>query len=331
MRFPPLKYVLISSARNEGQFIAKTLESVAAQTQLPERWVVVDDGSTDNTAEIAAGYAERFSWITLVRNPRREGRNLASKANNVNGALARLANLDFDVVGNLDADTSFEPVYMEFLMRAFAQDAKLGVAGTPFTQDGGYDSTRDSFEGENYVAGPVQLFRRECWSEIGGYSANPVGGMDWIAVLTARMKGWTVRSFADMRYHHHRSMGTAERSDVAAQFSYGQKDYYLGNSPIWQLFRVTYRLSKKPYIAGGSALLFGYCLAAMRRPKRPISDELLRFHRGEQMKKLKAICGSLLQFKSPDNFRLATKSAAKGIPITQPVVDTPVPMPRQRE
>src|SRR5215469_12992391 len=93
---PKMKYVLITSARNEQAFIAKTLESVTAQTQLPERWVVVDDGSTDETADIAARYAEKFPWIVLIRNPRREGRDFASKANNVNGALAQMQNLDFD-------------------------------------------------------------------------------------------------------------------------------------------------------------------------------------------------------------------------------------------
>ena len=108
-------------------------------------------------------------------------------------------------MGNLDADVSFEPGYMEFLMQKFSEDTELGVAGTPFTQDGGYDSSKDSFEGENYVAGPCQLFRRECFQEIGGYVPNRAGGVDWIAVMTARMKGWKVRSFAEKRFHHHRS------------------------------------------------------------------------------------------------------------------------------
>ncbi len=301
-----MKYILITSARNEEAFIALTLDSVVGQTLLPERWVIVDDGSSDRTAEIVDGYAKKFPWIVLVRRPKREGRNFAAKADAVNAALAQSQNLEFEVLGNLDADTSFEPGYMEFLMRKFSEDPRLGVAGTPFTQDGGYDSTRDSFEGENYVAGPCQLFRRECFREIGGYVANPAGGVDWIAVMTARMKGWTARSFAEKRYHHRRSMGTAERSEVVALFSYGEKDYYLGGSPVWQLFRVTYRLAKKPYLFGGLALLFGYIWAALRRVKRPVSDELMRFHRREQMKKLKTILRSLFRFKKMDNFRLET-------------------------
>ena len=117
---------------------------------------------------------------------------------------------------------------MAFLLQKFEADPELGVAGTPFTQEGDYDSTRDSFEGDNYVAGPCQLFRRRCFADIGGYVPNPAGGVDWIAVMTARMKGWKVRSFPERRFHHHRSMGTAERGEVAALFSYGEKDYYLG-------------------------------------------------------------------------------------------------------
>ena len=271
--------------------------------QLPERWVVTDDGSSDRTPEIIAEFAKNHPWLTLVRNPKREGRNFAAKADAVNTALAQLKNVEFDVLGNLDADVTFAPDYMEFLMQKFSADPKLGVAGTPFTQDGGYDSTKDSFEGENFVAGPIQLFRRDCFRDIGGYTASPAGGVDWIAVTTAKMKGWTARSFAEKRFHHHRSMGTAEKGAVAALFHYGQKDYYLGGSPVWQLFRVTWRLAKKPFVIGGLALLAGYVWAAVKRVKRPVSPELMRFHRAEQMAKLKNIFRAVLRLKKVDSFR----------------------------
>jgi glycosyltransferase involved in cell wall biosynthesis len=299
-----MKYVLITSARNEQAFIAKTLDSVAAQTQLPERWVIVDDGSTDHTAEIVERYARRFPWITLIHRPKREGRNFAAKADAVNAALAQLQNVEFEILGNLDADVSFAPDYMGFLMQKFSTDPKLGVAGTPFTQEGDYDSTRDSFEGENFVAGPCQLFRCQCFRDVGGYVASCAGGVDWIAVMTARMKGWKTKSFADKRFHHHRSMGTAEKGELAALFSYGQKDYYLGGSPVWELFRVTYRAAKKPFLTGSLALLSGYCWAALRRVQRPVSGELMQFHRREQTKKLKTILRSIIRFKKVDSFRL---------------------------
>jgi len=298
-----MKYVLITPARNEERFVAKTLESMVAQTLLPERWVIVDDGSTDQTPEIVQRYAVHYPWMQLVRLPQRADRSFARKVHAFNAGLERLRTLEFEVIGNLDADLSFDSDYLEFLMRKFSEDPRLGVAGTPFVENG-YDSARDSFEGENHVAGGCQLFRRQCFEEIGGYIGNPAGGVDWIAVTTARMKGWKTCSFPEKRFHHYRSLGTAERGMIASAFSYGEKDYYLGGSPVWQLFRVCYQSAKHP--VGGLALLAGYCWAALRRMKRPVSRELMCFHRREQMKKLRAILGAVLRFKKVDNFRVAT-------------------------
>jgi glycosyltransferase involved in cell wall biosynthesis len=302
-----VKYILITPARNEEAFIKKTLDSVITQTVLPERWIIVDDGSTDDTAEIVESYAKRHPWIELVRRVQDRDRSFASKAHAVNNSLERANSLQFEIVGNLDADVSFAPDYMEFLMQRFSEDPKLGVAGTPFTQDGNYDSSKDSFEGENYVSGPCQLFRRGCFHEIGGYVPNRAGGLDWIAVMTARMKGWKVRSFSEKRFHHYRTLGTANKGPVRALFSYGEKDYYLGGSPVWQLFRVAYRMTKRPVVLGGLALLSGYMWAALRRSNRAVSPELMRFHRHEQMEKLRAILGALLKRKRIDSFRLLTE------------------------
>ena len=116
------------------------------------------------------------------------------------------------------------------------------------------------------------------------------------------MKGWKTKSFPEKRFHHYRTLGTAERSRAAASFSYGEKDYYLGGSPVWQLFRVAYRATKEP--VDGAALLAGYCWAAARRMKRPVSSELMRFHRREQMKKLRTIFSALLKFRKINNFNV---------------------------
>jgi glycosyltransferase involved in cell wall biosynthesis len=296
------KYVLITPAHNEERFITKTLESVAAQTLLPERWIIVNDGSTDKTGDIAANYAQRFPWIQVVHRPSRSIRHFGAKVNAFNAGLERVGSTDFDVIGNLDADISFDPDYLEFLMKKFATDPTLGVAGTPFLENG-YDSARDSFEGENHVAGGCQLFRRKCFQDVGGYVPNPAGGIDWIAVTTARMKGWKTKSFAEKRFHHYRTLGTAGKGPLRALFSYGEKDYYLGGSPVWQLFRVAYRMTKKPVFMGGLALLSGYVWAALRRAKRAVSSELMRFHRHEQMKKLRAIFCTLLRFQKVNSFR----------------------------
>jgi glycosyltransferase involved in cell wall biosynthesis len=302
-----MKYVLITPARNEERFITKTLDSMVAQTLLPERWVIVDDGSTDRTAEIVERYAAHHLWIELVRRPQHLDRSFAGKVHAFNEGLERVRSLQFEVIGNLDADISFEADYLELLMRKFSEDLKLGVGGTPFTEDGGYDTAMDSFEGENHVAGGCQLFRRQCFQDVGGYVPNRAGGIDWIAVTTARMKGWKTRSFPEKRFHHYRTLGTAGRSCMSASFSYGEKDYYLGGSPVWQLFRVAYRMTKQPVLIDGLALFLGYCWAALWRVKRPVSRELMRFHREEQMKKLRAIFGTLLRLKRVDSFRVATE------------------------
>ena len=210
-----MKYVLVTPVRNEERFIEKTLASVCAQTLLPERWVIVDDGSNDRTPDVVKKYAREYPWIELVRRPQRADRSFAGKVHAFNAGFALVQKLDFEVIGNLDGDLSFEPDYLEFLMRKFLDDPRLGVAGTPFIENG-YDSARDSFEGENHVAGGCQLFRRRCFEEIGGYIANHAGGVDWIAVTTARMKGWKTRSFPEKRFHHYRTLGTAERGTMAA-------------------------------------------------------------------------------------------------------------------
>jgi glycosyltransferase involved in cell wall biosynthesis len=298
-----MKYVLITSARNEESYIGKTLDSVVAQTLLPEHWVIIDDGSTDRTAEIVEEYVTRFPWISLIRRANRPNRNFAGKADAVNSGFKFLETAKFDVVGNVDADISFGPDLMEFLMQQFSAEPRLGVAGAPYLE-GDFDSARDSFEGENFVAGQLQLFRRGCFEEIGGYPRSRAGGIDWIAVMTARMKGWKTRSFAEKRFVHHRLMSTAERGLLAAYFSYGQKDYYLGGSPLWEIFRVGFRAMKKPYLIGALAVLCGYCQAALSRADRPVSVELMRFHRHNQLKKLRNIFQSLLHFKKVDNFHL---------------------------
>src|SRR5215813_2571237 len=112
-----MKYFLITSARNEEAFVRKTLESMVTQTVLPERWMILDDGSADRTAEIVETYAKRYSWIELVRLPQRQDRTFAAKAHAVNAAVECSRSLQFEILGNLDADVSFEPDYMEFLMQ----------------------------------------------------------------------------------------------------------------------------------------------------------------------------------------------------------------------
>lgn len=298
-----LSYVLITPARNEASFIEKTLQSVVSQTVLPARWVIVDDGSTDATSELVARYAEGRPWIRLHPLKRDTERSFSGKAHAFNTGWRLVQDVDYEIIGNLDADISFEPDFFEFLLERFEEDPELGVAGTVFEEEG-YRSATDSFEGQNHVAGQCQLFRRKCLEDVGGYVLHKRGGIDWIAVTTARMLGWKTRSFKEKSFFHYRRMGTAERGRFAAAFSYGEKDYYLGGHPLWQLFRCTYRAMRRPYLVEGLALAAGYVWAALRRLERPISPELVRFHRKEQMTKLLAIFKRLATFQRVDNFAL---------------------------
>jgi glycosyltransferase involved in cell wall biosynthesis len=307
-----LNYVIITPARNEEKNISRLLSCVVSQTALPRKWIIVDDNSTDKTVDSIREQLSRFPWIELVNRRNTQDRNFGAKVDCFNAGLERAKLLDFDIIGNIDADVSFENDYFEFLMKRFAEDPALGVAGTPFVEDSGYSSTTDSFEGERHVAGGCQLFRKQCFEEIGGYVANRKGGIDWIAVTTARMKGWKTRSFLEKSFHHHRSLGTGESNSMAAFFNYGRKDYYLGNHPLWEMFRIIYRMAKKPYLVGGIVLLSGYLWEALLREDRPVTKELIRFHRKEEMQKLKVIIKSAFSGKRPKNRSADNQKSSAG-------------------
>jgi poly-beta-1,6-N-acetyl-D-glucosamine synthase len=280
-------YVLVTAARNEAEFIELTIRSVVAQTLLPKKWIVVSDGSTDGTDEIVGGYAKAYPWIELVQMPFRRERHFAGKACAINTGLARLEGLSYDAIGNLDADVSFDEDYFAFLLATLVDDPSLGVVGTAFEDKSlDYDYRFVSIE---HVAGPMQLFRRECLEAIGGYVPSQIGGVDHIAVITARMKGWKTRTFTAKVYRHHRQMGTAARGLVMARYKSGALDYALGGHPVWELFRTLYQMTKPPYVVGGLALLAGYVSAVARRIDRPVPRELVQFRRREQMHRLRTL------------------------------------------
>jgi hypothetical protein len=282
-----LRYVVISPARNEAKYIGLTLESMAAQKLPPVCWVVVSDGSTDGTDELVAEYQKRCDWLQLVRMPEQRDRSFAAKVHCFNAGLKALEGLEFDVIGNLDADISFDPDYFEFLMAKFAENPRLGVGGTPFVERGRhYDYRYTNIE---HVSGAAQMFRRECFEQIGGYMPIRGGGIDWAAVTTARMRGWETRTFTEKTCLHHRPMGTgASASQLRVWFRLGQKDYSLGGHPAWQVFRSAYQMKRPPYLIGGLSLLSGYFWSALQGVKRPVPEDLVVFHRREQMTRLKA-------------------------------------------
>ena len=277
-------YVLITPARNEVKFIELTLKSVVAQTARPLKWVIVSDGSTDGTDEIVRKYAADHPWIELLRMPERQERNFAGKVYAFNAGCKQVANLPYEVIGNLDADVSFGEDHFRGLVSKFAEDSSLGVVGAPFREGTlQYDYRFSNIEN---VWGGCQLFRRECFEQIGGYVPLKGGCIDHIAVVSARMKGWKTRTFTESICLHHREMGTAQYGSVRAKFRTGAKDYSVGNHFVWQLFRATYQMAQRPFVIGGLALASGYFWSMVRRVKVPVSPELVAFSRREQMHRL---------------------------------------------
>jgi len=281
-----LIYVLITPARNEAEYIELTIQSVIAQTVRPLKWVIVSDGSTDGTDDIVKKYSTEHGWIELIRMPERRERNFAGKVHAFNAGYDRVHNLQFDALGCVDGDASFEESYFAFLLSKLSEDPKLGLAGTAFRENSSqrYDYRFVSIE---HVTGICQLFRRQCFDEIGGYVPAKGGAIDRIANIAVRMNGWKTRTFPERTYFHHRTMGTAQQSLLMARFKDGAKDYAVGSHPIWQLFRASYQMTRKPLIIGGMALLWGYVWSALHRVTRPVSQEMVAFHRREQMQRLR--------------------------------------------
>jgi glycosyltransferase involved in cell wall biosynthesis len=284
---PLPQFVLITPARNEAAFIGRTIQAVASQTRLPVVWVIVDDGSTDATGSIVEGCASRHPWMRLVRRPPGGERGFGAKVRAFDAGLAELAGTRYDVIGNLDADITFEADYLEFLMGKFAEDARLGVAGTPFVEDGrrGYDYRFTSLE---HVSGACQLFRRECYEEIGGYVPVQPGGIDLVAVLKARMKGWRTRTFVEKTCRHHRAIGTASHHPLVGVLKGGHGDYVLGSHPLWEVSRCVYQATRRPIVLGGLLRLAGFSWAMLTRVDKRVPPELVKFRRAEQMQRLRA-------------------------------------------
>jgi biofilm PGA synthesis N-glycosyltransferase PgaC len=291
-------YVLITPARNEAAFIEQTIQSVVGQTLRPVKWVIVSDGSTDGTDEIVNRYAAQHDWIELVRMPERTERHFAGKVGAFNAGRDRVAGLSYDIIGNLDADITFESDYFSFLMARFAENSRLGVAGTPFRDESLQYDYR--FVSTEHVSGCCQMFRKACFEEIGGYKAVKTGGIDLVAVIGARMKGWQTRSFLEKTCIHHRSLGSANIKSVGiGAFADGRKDYSFGCDPFWQIGRCLYRtVTRKPFILAGGLCLAGFFWAMVTRTEIVVSNDLVKFRRAEERRRLGELLKKMLPWRA---------------------------------
>lgn len=287
-----LAFVLITPARNEAAFIERTIRAVISQTVRPAKWIIVSDGSDDGTDEIVDKYAKSSPWIELVRMIPRSERHFGGKVVAFNAGLARLHEVSYDFIGNLDADITFDEDYFDFLLHKFSQDSMLGVVGTPFREGSTQYDYR--FSRKEHVSGACQFFRRACFESVGGYIPRKEGGVDLIAVVTARMNGWKTESFTDRQSVHLRPMGKAGPHYLIYTFKSGYGDYVLGVHPAWQSLRSIYQMLRKPYFLSGFLLLAGYLWAMLVRAPKPVSREFLCFRRKEQLRWLREYCRRLV-------------------------------------
>jgi glycosyltransferase involved in cell wall biosynthesis len=279
-------YVLLTAAHNEEADIARTIESVAAQTVLPERWVIVSDNSTDETDNIVQTYADKHDWIRLLRVSRKPGISFASKIIALKQGEKLLKDVPFDYLGNVDGDVAFEPFYFERLLTRFQENPRLGIAG-------GY--VHDLLDGEFRnrpgnspfaVAHAGQLVRKECYQAIGGYAVLKYGGEDWHAQVSAKMRGWQTEAFSDLRISHYRPTGT-KGSHLNHVFRQGKMDYSLGSYPPFEIFKCLRRIPQKPLFIGGIARLLGFSWSSLIHEDRPVTSEFVAFLRKEQKERMR--------------------------------------------
>lgn len=282
---PGRAYALLTPARNEADLIERPLESVVRQTLRPVRWIILSDGSTDGTDAIVRRYAARYDFIELMRLEDTGTRDFRSKVRAVQHGYDAIRPMELDYIGNLDADVSFEPAYYGKIMQRMEDDPRLGIAGgVKYDLCDGVPrrvpNARDS------VGGPVQFFRRACWDAVGGYAPARHGGEDTAAEITARMKGWRVESFPDLKVLHHRETGTAQQNRYGARFEEGLKAYLLGYHPLFFIARSIYRIPQPPRVLGALLAGLGYLHATATRQERDVSDALVAYLRKEQLGKL---------------------------------------------
>ena len=281
-------YVLVTAARDEEKYIQTTIESVAAQTLRPEEWVIVSDGSKDRTDEIIRSFSEKHAFIRYLRIEPDCGRNFRSQVYAINAGIDHLKTRSYEFIGNVDADISLIPAYYERVLQRFMENPFIGLVGgwihEPKGQSGIF--TPRAFNSTNSVPHGVQLFRRQCFEEIGGYVPLPYGGPDWFAEVMARKSGWEIAVCRDLPVRHHKLSSSVEGA-LRGSFRQGQMDYSLGSHPIFEIFKCCSRMGKWPFsvfpFIRMAAFFYSYLSV-----KRPVSDEFVRFLRTEQIQRLRS-------------------------------------------
>jgi poly-beta-1,6-N-acetyl-D-glucosamine synthase len=276
-----LRYAAITPARNEVVNLPRLAAALAAQTRVPEAWVVVDDGSTDGTAGLLAELARRHPWVRVssvggpqgaaLANGRREGRAL-------DGFRAGVRELrePVDVVMKLDADVDFDSDFCERLVARFGEDPSLGIAsGTCHEQEAGEWVRRT--KADTTVWGATRAYRSECLPDVLALESRM--GWDGLDELSVQLKGMRTKTFVDLPFRHHRLEGGRERSSFHHGDALGRASWYMGYRPSYLALRALYRARRQPTAI---AMLWGYVVAACRDEPRCPNEQLVRSLRERQ-------------------------------------------------
>ncbi|HJT71383.1 MAG TPA: glycosyltransferase family A protein [Terriglobales bacterium] len=279
-------YVLITAAHNEENYIERTIVSIVSQTLSPKRWVIVSDGSTDRTEEIVARYAKKYPFIQLLALRNEHKRNFGAQVHAINAGYGKVMGLDFDFIGNVDADVSFGPDYFRQLTEWTERNPDVGLTGG-FIYEEVNGTFRSRFTNRtNSIAHAVQFFRRECYQAIGGYIPLPCGGPDWCAEIMTRMKGWRAESLPWLPVFHHRPTGGGI-GVLRYAYQQGFLAYSLGSHPFFEVAKCVPRIKSKPYVLVALTGLVAFALASVRRKQRPVAEAFVAFLRKEQMRRLR--------------------------------------------
>ncbi len=278
-------YVIISPVRNEARYLPATILSMASQTVLPAQWLIVDDGSSDDTARIARDAALRYPWITAVsrvdRGQRKAGIGVMEAFYD---GFERLERKPWSYIVKLDGDLSFGPDYFERCFAYFEEDIRLGIGGGLVCTAKGEEIKEEStVDPAFHVRGPTKIYRRECWNAIGGLVKAT--GWDTIDELKANMMGWKTRTFAEVPLIHHRPTGAAYGS-WSNWVKNGRANYAAGYHPLFMALKCVSRMVQKPYGVAALGLWTGYCTAYVRREWRVQDPRFLSYFRGQQMRRL---------------------------------------------
>lgn len=283
------RYLLVSPSRDEARFLARTLDSVAAQSTPPACWVVIDDGSTDESPAILAEYARRLPYLRVVRRTDRGGRSVGPGVIEAfYHGLEQVRLEDYDYVCKLDMDLDLPPRYFELLMERMERDPRLGsTSGKPWFNHPVTGALTPEAIGDEVSVGASKFYRVECFREIGGFVRQVM--WDGIDCHRARMLGWKVESVGqeELRFLHLRPMGSSQGRGIwAGRVRTGFGQYFMGTSPLFFLASAVYRLPLHPVLTGSLAMLWGYFSNLVKRTPRYGDAAFRRFLRRYQHESL---------------------------------------------